>query len=508
MPRSFALLLFTLVALVAEVSCHARKHEDLKRLLCLQHDHGHGAQASHTRRNGPAHKDDFHIDGKKLPGVSELIGDVGDSWAGLLPISDDPKNNISYFFWLWAPQQSSGHDTLTLWLNGGPGCSSMVGMTTENGPFLVKSTAEGKLYVQRNLDSWNKAGWVLYVDQPAATGYSSAPGPDAANEQDIARDFEGFLKQLYKVFPELAPKKFYLTGESYAGMYIPYMVNRLVKNGNPFHIEGWGLVSGVLPELGCWGGDCTAYDFVYRNRNVMNISKEALHYLDVEASFRQVKNSVSDHLYYPPSPKLIYPPPTIWGGSHQYSWSVLDDAYSVAADVNPCFNPYHVSEKCSGDTSSGDEAWADWLNRPEWKKAIHANSSLTWYECAGNAFTGNGDQSVAPMVDDTFRNAVESVSKAFVWIGDLDFVVNGAGTLLGLQNSTWRGQRGFQKRPEAVMRDQHGNRQGVYHTERGVTLLHFYDAGHFIPMHQPHMSLKAHRVFLGQLAESALSEIK
>lgn len=42
----------------------------------------------------------FHVDGKKLPGVSEAVGDIGDSWAGLLPNSKDPKNKAKYFFWL------------------------------------------------------------------------------------------------------------------------------------------------------------------------------------------------------------------------------------------------------------------------------------------------------------------------------------------------------------------------------------------------------------------------
>lgn len=126
-------------------------------------------KGAHPVTKGPPRlrpKSYFHVDGKHLPGVSEAIGDVGDSWAGLMPVSKDPKNKAKYFFWLWPPAGKVGNDTLTIWINGGPGCSSMTGMLDENGPFNVRGTPENKTVVTKNPHGWNQAGWIVYVDQP------------------------------------------------------------------------------------------------------------------------------------------------------------------------------------------------------------------------------------------------------------------------------------------------------------------------------------------------------
>lgn len=40
----------------------------------------------------PAAKD-LLVDGKSLPGISSIIGDVGPSYAGQLSITDDPANS-------------------------------------------------------------------------------------------------------------------------------------------------------------------------------------------------------------------------------------------------------------------------------------------------------------------------------------------------------------------------------------------------------------------------------
>ena len=60
---------------------------------------------------------------------------------------------------------------------------------------------------------------MLYIDQPAGTGFSFTDDPRgyANNQYDVARDLYQALSQFYKVFPERLGSDFYVTGESYAG---------------------------------------------------------------------------------------------------------------------------------------------------------------------------------------------------------------------------------------------------------------------------------------------------
>ena len=73
--------------------------------------------------------------------------------------------------WLINLIQDKSHDVksapLLLWLNGGPGCSSLFGLFTENGPYFVPS---GLRPVSRNI-SWTKHFNMLYIDQPVGTGF-------------------------------------------------------------------------------------------------------------------------------------------------------------------------------------------------------------------------------------------------------------------------------------------------------------------------------------------------
>lgn len=58
---------------------------------------------------------------------------------------------------------------------------------------------------------------MVYIDQPAGTGFS--PGPITVNnEYDVAAEFKDFWKRFMNTFG-LHGKKVYVTGESYAGMY-------------------------------------------------------------------------------------------------------------------------------------------------------------------------------------------------------------------------------------------------------------------------------------------------
>ena len=123
------------------------------------------------------------------------------------------------------------------WTNGGPGCSSMEGWGYEHGPFQFRTLGESKESythfngnMKRNPYSWNKKANVVYVEQPPGVGFSYRPDGQsyAIDDYQNAANNYAAIKALFKKFPNLVENDFYLTGESYAGHYIPMMAQQIL----------------------------------------------------------------------------------------------------------------------------------------------------------------------------------------------------------------------------------------------------------------------------------------
>ncbi|KAI5119135.1 hypothetical protein M0805_005741 [Coniferiporia weirii] len=161
------------------------------------------------------------------------------NWAGSIPVNRTNHPNDTLFFWafeskngsLTAEANESASDPWALWLNGGPGASSMLGLMLENGPLHV--AANGSI-ISNNV-SWDKLVDYIWVDQPVGTGFSTAEsdGGYIEDEDQMGEDFLNFLRNLVKVFPSLATRPLLLTGESYAGTYIPYITKAIFSTPNP-----------------------------------------------------------------------------------------------------------------------------------------------------------------------------------------------------------------------------------------------------------------------------------
>jgi cathepsin A (carboxypeptidase C) len=120
------------------------------------------------------------------------------------------------FFWYFESQSSPSEDPLLLWLTGGPGGSSMIGLLQENGPCLINEYGNGTVY---NEYGWSKNANIIYVDQPAGVGFSylDEGEPLPMSSFTAAEDMHHFLQLfLSEVFPDLQDRDFHITGESYA----------------------------------------------------------------------------------------------------------------------------------------------------------------------------------------------------------------------------------------------------------------------------------------------------
>jgi len=161
-------------------------------------------------------------------------------WAGHLPVAAD-KNNY-FFYWLFAPETTTINDKtpLVIWLNGGPACSSMDGLFLENGPIQWTVDDNGEYKLEQNPYSWHKASaYTLYIDQPVGTGLSFTTNKKyPKNFDELNADFYYFLNSFFKLhadkfvntnFTTTTTRPVYLTGESYAGKYIPSMMTYVLE---------------------------------------------------------------------------------------------------------------------------------------------------------------------------------------------------------------------------------------------------------------------------------------
>ncbi|KAG8818982.1 hypothetical protein FRC17_010641, partial [Serendipita sp. 399] len=161
-------------------------------------------------------------------------------YAGSISVDRSGHPNNTLFFVgfetsngsLTAAENERSNEPWLIWLNGGPGSSSMYGLFAENGPMLLAygegQTTGPRRAIQENPWSWHKQADIIYVDQPVGTGYSTVDTSGfVADEDQMAQDFVNFLKNLASIFPSLKHRPLYLTGESYAGTYIPYIAKAL-----------------------------------------------------------------------------------------------------------------------------------------------------------------------------------------------------------------------------------------------------------------------------------------
>ncbi|GLU07057.1 hypothetical protein SLE2022_240340 [Rubroshorea leprosula] len=170
-------------------------------------------------------------------------------FAGYVDV--DEKAGRSLFYYFVEAEKDPDTKPLTLWLNGGPGCSSVGGGAfTELGPFYP--TGDGRA-LRRNSMSWNRASNLLFVESPVGVGwsYSNTTSDYRRGDASTAMDMHVFMLKWYEKFPELKSRELFLTGESYAGHYIPQLADLLLDHnahstGFKFNLKGIAIGNPLL----------------------------------------------------------------------------------------------------------------------------------------------------------------------------------------------------------------------------------------------------------------------
>lgn len=188
-------------------------------------------------------------------------------YSGYLPVGKYSGVGGMLHYWLQLSENDPATDPVVLWLNGGPGASGIIGMLTELGQ-LQTIPSPGTSQVERANNAaaeedgvpqlfhaeygWTKVANLLTIEQPKGVGFSycTGGGPCRNDDTSTAQDTYEALVAFFAAYPEFKASPFYVTGESYAGVYVPMLMQQIDEHG------GLPNFAGAAIGNGCWGSDC------------------------------------------------------------------------------------------------------------------------------------------------------------------------------------------------------------------------------------------------------------
>ncbi|XP_043693843.1 serine carboxypeptidase-like 40 [Telopea speciosissima] len=340
---------------------------------------------------------------KKLPGQPPV---KFSQYGGYVTVDKSAGRALYYYF----AEAVKYKDTkpLLLWLNGGPGCSSLAyGAMEELGPFRVYS--DGKT-LYKNPYAWNSVANVLFLESPAGVGFSySNTTSDYANsgDQRTASDNYVFLVNWLERFPEYKTREFYISGESYAGHYVPQLAHQILqgnKNANRTIINLKGIMIGnaVINDETDQKG---MYEYFWTHALT---SDEAYYLIKKYCDFSSNANSQSSQC--------------IQGANEANIDTSSLDIYNIYGPL--CFSsnltdPPKKASVMNFDPCSDNYVYA-YLNHPDVQKALHANVtklSFDWEPCS-NVITAWSDSpsTILPLLKEAMANGI----RVWVYSGDID----------------------------------------------------------------------------------------
>ena len=454
---------------------------------------------------------------------------AGKMYAGLMPIdfADDHQETTEggFMFWLFVPDHQSVPDTMVLWLDGGPGCSSILGgVLLENSPVTIGARPTGSCCLDpndpliANADySWTVATSMLYVEEPTGVGFSTG-GEDPRNEHDIGVDFYGFLRNFYTVFPDLQPHRLSIFGESYAGYYVPAIAHRIglendrIKARTHRHkkdsasdsllvnLDGIGIGNGWMDAIvqgpavidyAWWHGMIDAY-----TRDAFHAEWEQCYGAVVDGRSGSQEEPKPFHSFTTPDEcGIMEAVLTAAGGQGVLPKGKTPNTYDVTT-----FDPYAVI----GATNS---TFHRFMNNPRVKAALHAPQEIEWFGCIPGAGRRRRRRRQLGLLDhDKPVSVVPYVAelldrwnvRVLVYNGDFDMSTNAQGSEMLLNAMEWSGSKAWKVAGRGIWMTQNENVAGYVKKFANLTFIIVKNSGHLVPFNKPMVALDLVERFLGK----------
>ncbi|MCD9193472.1 S10 family serine carboxypeptidase-like protein [Streptomyces albireticuli] len=399
------------------------------------------------------------------------------SYSGYAHIdsTENPGSENHLFYWFFESQTCNPHvavadqqelissTPLLIWLNGGPGASSLLGLFMENGPLAIGDDAAGTVSVTST--TWNQEAHVVYWDQPLGTGYSySDAGEYVKGEKALAGMFWEALQKFFGAHPEYARCPLYVCGESYAGKYVPAIALEIDERnrrqeGQHLDLRGISVGNGwIKPELSLR----VLIDYAYTTGFLGIGQKESLYedYAVFQAALHEGKTKKATKL-----------------GN-----DLVADVLAYGGD----FDFYDVRRW--DDLPMG--ALRAYLDSADVKNALHVRTDVPW-QCADNA----GPVAEALVKDNMadasglYTELVDKGYKTLLYTGNFDTACGYQSTEEILddlmrrkgpqEHAEWRNA------PRVIWTQAQGDPKGFVRRRGNLTQVSVPDSGHEVPAFQP-----------------------
>ncbi|CAL5191113.1 unnamed protein product [Lathyrus oleraceus] len=422
----------------------------------------------------------------ELPGQPKVLFD---QFSGYVTVNHVAGRAL--FYWLTEAQQNPLNKPLVIWLNGGPGCSSVAyGASEEIGPFRLNKTASG-LYI--NKFSWNTVANLLFLEAPAGVGFSyTNRSSDLLDTGDrrTAKDSLEFVIQWLERFPRYKNRELYITGESYAGHYVPQLAKEImtynIKAKQPINLKGIMVGNAVtdnyhdnLGTVTYWWSHAMISDLTYKQL----ISTCDFHHQKESDECESLYTYAMDQEFGNIDQYNIYAPPCN-----------KSDGSSSSASRHSMRLPHlpHLAFRKMAGYDPCTEKYAEvYYNRVDVQKALHANTTgipYKWTACSEvlNRNWNDTDVSILPL----YRELIAHGVRVWVFSGDVDSVVPVTATRFALAELHLTTKIPWYP---WYVKKQVGGWTEVY---EGLTFATVRGAGHEVPLFKPRAALQLFKSFL------------
>ncbi|CZR58507.1 related to carboxypeptidase [Phialocephala subalpina] len=406
-------------------------------------------------------------------GICETTPGVN-QYSGYLSVG----SNENMWFWFFEARNNPTTAPLATWFNGGPGCSSMIGLFQENGPC---NFVNGASTPSLNPYSFNEYANMLYIDQPIGTGFSYGTDP-VTSTVTAAPYVWKLLQAFFAQFPQYENRDFGIFTESYGGHYGPEFAAYFESQNAAI---ASGSVTGQNVSLVALGINNGWFDPIIQEKAYVDFSYNNTYKSLISAS----QHTSYLNTYTTKCLPLLQECSATTGSNSACEtadntcYNDIEGPLSGVAD----FDVYDI--RAPSDDPNPPETYVTYLQSSAVMSAIGAQS--TYAECPDapyEKFASTGDDARSFL--STLSTVVQSGITTLIWAGDADWICNWFGGLASAEAIVYSGSSAFKSKAVSSYTIS-GVAGGTFKSEGNLSWLRVFGAGHEVPFYQPALALQA-----------------